>query len=463
MELFDTVSLTCTRYGWIAKAFEVLGRKWSIDGGIELTLRETASSVYAFGGTFDAVDAAPNTLLPSPWVVPAITGLWCESGTAWLMLQADGTVTSRLHVYWDAVTDAAVLQSGKIEVRYGMFNQPESAWMSVEVPGTATSIDIAGVQDGMIYVIKVRAKNSLVSGAWSLQLSTRVVGKQAAPSNVVGLRAVNDNGSIRISWDPCLDADYWFTEIRYGSSWAAGATVVQVSGSAYLWPFPGVGTYQIWVCHADTSRIASAIPQGISVSTSYPAGYVNLLWGSENGPVSAGPGAYGAPSVFLKRGASNPYGLQPGDTLTVSADLWQDATSLYAGQNATIFLYDSLSNGVWQAETVTITSSSTTASRRSQTMTLPTDPAKMYEVGIGLFHQGGSSNTIGTVYADRIQVELGSVATQYTPGAQPGATVGATFGVNINGTAATEDISAHAATEWTELYDAAGVSYSNMG
>jgi hypothetical protein len=169
-------------------------------------------------------------------------------------------------------------------------------------------------------------------------------------------------------------------------------------------------------------------------------GGVNMLWGSQNGPVSAGPGQYGTSTTYLKNGTDNRFGLQPGDVLTISADLWQDATSLAAGQYAQMFLWAQQSGGGWVVS-ATPFSAALSPDRKSASVTLPALASDMHAVGVGLYHQGGSLNTAGTVYADRIQVERGSVATQYKPGAEPGATVGAPAGTNVAGTEASALVS----------------------
>lgn len=40
LELFDTVAITLTRYGWSAKTFMVLGRTWTAQGALQLTLKK---------------------------------------------------------------------------------------------------------------------------------------------------------------------------------------------------------------------------------------------------------------------------------------------------------------------------------------------------------------------------------------------------------------------------------------
>jgi hypothetical protein len=85
----------------------------------------------------------------------------------------------------------------------------------------------------------------------------------------------------------------------------------------------------------------------------------------------------------------------------------------------------------------------------------------MSVVNVGMYHQAGTTNIAGTVYCERLMVQRGPVATQYTPGAQPGATVGAAFGVNITGQAGTGDIANAAVNQLYSLYDADGVGRSN--
>lgn len=149
-----------------------------------------------------------------------------------------------------------------------------------------------------------------------------------------------------------------------------------------------------------------------------------------------GPGLYGGSTgTSIKAGSSNPYALQPGEWLTISAEVWQDATSQAAGQNATLFLYTADSGGNWK-QSAQLTATATSPSRLSASVHLPAS-SDMYTVAVSLFHQGNPPNTSGTVYADRIQVERGTVATQYRP-----ANVNA--GNPITGTNATTYISSAA-------------------
>lgn len=185
VELFDTVSVTCSRYGWTAKVFQVLGKRWTLTGGIELTLRETAASVYTMGQSFDAVDAAPNTQLPTLWNVPAVGPLTVTSSGE---TQTDRSVVTRTRVTWPALTDASVLQSGSVEIQYARVQGADTAlvWQSVVETGTATETVITGLLGGAHYLFAARATNGVARGPWSVMAAHQVVDAQTVWENVEG-------------------------------------------------------------------------------------------------------------------------------------------------------------------------------------------------------------------------------------------------------------------------------------
>jgi Putative phage tail protein len=168
VEWGDTLLVNLARFGWVGKVFEVLDTSYTLDGGILLNLKETTPTIWDLGTSFAATDPAPNTFLPSPFVVPVITGLAVDSSAAVQVKNADGTVVQRMRVSWTALTDQAVLASGGgVEVRYGRPGVPEAQWTSLTAEGASTQLDVAGVQPGQLYLVKARAFNALVSGRWS--------------------------------------------------------------------------------------------------------------------------------------------------------------------------------------------------------------------------------------------------------------------------------------------------------
>lgn len=171
VELFDTIAVTSSRYGWDEKAFVVMSRKWSLQGLIELTLRETDPTIAAFGDVFDATDTAPNTNLPLPGQVQQLTGLAVSSGTAEL---TDGSIVTRVKVTWTMATDQSVLQNGKVEIQWipavDLF--PVGDWPGTTEQGGATQTTVVGLQGGLAYFFRARfiGLGGRVRGAWCPQV-----------------------------------------------------------------------------------------------------------------------------------------------------------------------------------------------------------------------------------------------------------------------------------------------------
>lgn len=203
VELLDTVSITSARRGWAAKPFLVLHRAWNVSGKIDLVLKETGSSIYAMDGSFSAVDAEPNTSMPSPLNIERPVLGTIESGTDQLLLQADGTVLTRVLVPWTAASDQTVRMGGRVEVAYTRADEPlpVGEWPSASAPGDASQIHLQGLQDGARYVIKARFINAIARGPWSLQAVHDVVGKTEPPPNVVSFDVrPQPDGTRQLSW-----------------------------------------------------------------------------------------------------------------------------------------------------------------------------------------------------------------------------------------------------------------------
>jgi len=258
VELFDTISLTCTRYGWSNKSFEVLDRQWSIDGLIVLTLRETGPSIYTFGSAFDAVDAEPNTNLPNPFVVPAVTGLACASGTAQLLRQVDGTIVSRILVTWDAIVDEQVRTNGGVEIRWGRAGEPEIQWQSDTAAAGQSRMYLDNVQDRGLYFVKARAFNALVRGPWAGQVLHNVIGKTAVPFDVASFAATVVQSGVRFNWTLNVELDAADTELRLGATWTTATPIFQGKADTWTWLSPPLGTYTVLAKHHDTSGNVSA-------------------------------------------------------------------------------------------------------------------------------------------------------------------------------------------------------------
>jgi hypothetical protein len=209
IELFDNVTLTLSRYGWSSKIFSVLGRTWSHDGKILLTLKETAAAIYQPDASFSAQGYAANTTLPNPWEIDPPTISSIASSTAQLLVMADGTIVPRVLVTWDAITDFSVTQSGHVEVQWQV---PGAAlWNSVVVPATETQAYLVDVRDQLTILIRARTRNAIAVSDWSLQKSHEVIGKTEPPENVTNFFMAGS----RLTWTAVSDVDLAGYRLRF--------------------------------------------------------------------------------------------------------------------------------------------------------------------------------------------------------------------------------------------------------
>lgn len=236
----DNVAITNAHMVWTAKAFEVVTSRPTIDKdgagnpilGVDLELKETASTVYDFAA---ASDETQVTTPPLPtggdiFTVDPPTALTLTSGTAELFLKADGTVVARIHAAWtasaDSLLDAYELQwkeSGLTAWETGRFVAPSEtdAW-------------IFDVEDGVAYDARVRAVSRYgVQSAWATASNHTVVGKTAVPANVAGFAAQQNRAAVTYVWDQVADADLAGYEIRYaaqgGFAWDAAVVLTAVT------------------------------------------------------------------------------------------------------------------------------------------------------------------------------------------------------------------------------------------
>lgn len=193
VELFDTVALTISRYGWSGKLFMVTGRDWTHDGSIRLTLKETASSIFTMDANFSAQGGADNTGLPAPWDLPAITITDVSSGVSQRLVYGDGRSIPRVCVTWAAQTDLMITQGGRIEVQY-RHGTTTSAWETVSVAGAETQVLISGLSDKATYIFRARAVTPAAVGPWGAQFAHKV--EQVEQGGFIGVLASRDEGAL---------------------------------------------------------------------------------------------------------------------------------------------------------------------------------------------------------------------------------------------------------------------------
>lgn len=176
VELFDTISLTIARYGWTDKTFMVLGREWSGDGSILLTLKETTAAIFTMDADFDQQGHAENTALPSPWDItpPTITSVTSRPGYL-----SDGSLISEVLVQWTPLTVAAEV-AGQVEVQWLV---PGFEIQSVRVPGDMSEAVLTGVPEGSVIIVRARILTAVAVSGWSAQVSYTVPAAGLVPAN----------------------------------------------------------------------------------------------------------------------------------------------------------------------------------------------------------------------------------------------------------------------------------------
>jgi len=178
LQLFDVVRLTIARYGWADKTFEVLAKEFTHGGTIRLSLKETSATIYQVDAGFSVDTSSNNTALSSPWDIPQVTGVVLDSEN-YLLLQADGTVLTRLRVGFADIQRQAVKIGGWIDVSYSVAGS--GVWQMHTVDGSANEVFVNGLQDGELYLIQVRARSAIYAGPWSAMFAHRIIGKTAPP------------------------------------------------------------------------------------------------------------------------------------------------------------------------------------------------------------------------------------------------------------------------------------------
>lgn len=169
-EPFDVIAVSLARFGWTSKTFEVLDTSWTLDGGIELTLKAIDSTIWALDAGYVAGVPAGNTRLPSPWGIPVVAGLSAVSDASTVQRQPDGSMKARIRASWTAVADQRVTQSGAVEIKWGLATDPENQWMTFRCEGSTVRTYLDPVHVGASYIVKARTVTASATSAWCTQV-----------------------------------------------------------------------------------------------------------------------------------------------------------------------------------------------------------------------------------------------------------------------------------------------------
>jgi hypothetical protein len=232
LQVGDTVQIDNTRFGWSNKVFEVMEWKFVLEQdegggvvpGVDLILKETASSVWTWATEETAVDLAPNTTLPNPF-----------------KLRAPGSLTFA-NMTWNASENRFVLEGGKVEIQAKLTSAPSGQitsstpidqWVEIgRLEGSATSFQFFDLQDNGTYDIRARFVSTLGSrSAWTEITDQVANGKSTPPSDVEYLIVTQNGTTVTFSWKQITDLDLSGYEIRYGpdanTNWANATPLIK--------------------------------------------------------------------------------------------------------------------------------------------------------------------------------------------------------------------------------------------
>jgi hypothetical protein len=259
LKVGDRVTFTSLVFGQSGKVYRLTDRGFSPESFMRLGFKEDAESIYDLADATSA-DETPNSDLPNPFVIPSLTNLTVQSGTASLFKQADGSILSRAFLQWDQTTAQGVLEHGNIQVEYQEIGSTE--WLRVTLDGDQVATYIAPLHDLNFYTFRIRASNPYVGAVsdWTYAPIHQVVGKTEPPENIIDLGI---NGSV-LTWTPvaALDLAGYVFRFHYGNNLDWNSAVPLHTGLILASPFdlitrPG-GVVTIMGKAIDTSGNESA-------------------------------------------------------------------------------------------------------------------------------------------------------------------------------------------------------------
>lgn len=289
LQVGDTVAISNTRFGWSGKLFQIAEWKFGLGDqlgfGVEMTLKETAASVY------DEVDDGlvyerDNTTLLSPFEVPSV-GISLSSE----LRRVRGKVMSVLLA--DISTSSALVD--QVEVQFKKSSDTNFTPLSVSsgFNGTLKS-EAFGVVDGF-YDVRARAINALgVRGDFNTVSSFYVDALGAIPADVTNFSGNVVGSTLHLNWTPVTDLDLAHYVIRYssqtsGATYSAAEDLAQVVSSSSSLSVPAVaGTYFIKAVDDTTSGSNVSANAASFVITNVNLGDLNVVQALTENPTFAG-------------------------------------------------------------------------------------------------------------------------------------------------------------------------------
>ena len=203
-----------SRFGWTNKVFQI--RSWSLearnsdDSGsdpyvvVKMELREIASANYDWNnGEETTVDPAPNSDLPDPFTVAAITNLAVSSE---FIDTQQGDTVYKITLQWDLSSDQFVLNGGHYELQYKLSS--DTTWRpTYVVDGQFNFAEMTlAAQLNTDYDIRVRAVNALGVQSAYAYIYGYFVGTSGAVTTTTDWGTYSESVTTSLNWQTYSDS-----------------------------------------------------------------------------------------------------------------------------------------------------------------------------------------------------------------------------------------------------------------
>lgn len=277
----DTVMITNEKLGWSSKVFEVMEWNFASDGTppqvfIDMTLRETASSVYSWNVTDEIfVEDSPNTTLPDPFTLSAPTNLSLTADGTTQLVQADGTILPRIRIGWTPPAAEFIQSGGSVVIEY----KPSTSttyltWNTVEGEQTEDFIS-SDVKIGTNYNVRIYGESYFGISTSYLSGSITVAKDTTAPAIPTGLTAAIGTGkAVSLDWNDNVEPDFSEYGIYRNTSAVTPANantdkIAEVRASRFVDTDVNIGTtYYYWLNAYDSVENVSGFTSYVQATPS---------------------------------------------------------------------------------------------------------------------------------------------------------------------------------------------------
>jgi predicted phage tail protein len=294
----DTVMVTLSKFGWTNKVFEVIDWNFVSDGqppqlAIEMTMRETASTVYDWNVSDEiVVDTTPTTTLPNPFSLGAPTNLALVADGTTQLIQADGTALPRIKVSWSAPAEEFIQSGGQVIIEYKPGNSTTYLTWS-KVGGNQTLDYISSdVRIGTTYDVRLFGQSYFGTSSTYIAASVTVLKDTTPPADPSGLTAFVGTGqAVSLDWIDNAEADFLSYGVYRNTTGITPADIAtnkiaNAGGSRFVDTEVTIGTtYYYWVNAVDALANYSGFSNRVSAVPTYISG------GSVDPTVPATPSA----------------------------------------------------------------------------------------------------------------------------------------------------------------------------